>query len=441
MKQERKGARLRQVLDDTAEQMCLLSHLEGNTAKLLADEVVGESDVVVKATKLLHIMIDEISTLKMNMIQAQSSSTAFLYAMLAKNGRKVPMDGDELVKWIPAKMDAYRNELRRCKQVIERQQSEINALKASDSRAEQARLKRKKLEEPESAGEIARLKKELEKKKKKVRVLKQELSELKGSEISNDMTKEDFVNMRSQVQKLKGVARSLKKQLNEMVSDAPGETAQKDDKAQIDRLQAENRELAMRLENASTELASLREKYSIVIAELRAVKDENARLSQQMKLHDDAARERCDAIKNIEIEKDSLSSKLMDALNQTQELETQLKELTVEKERLSHKCIRLEATISKQRDETSALTSRFGTVESDVMNLQRFGFLLADALCEEFNPESVETELHRLLAIAKKQHSEPDPVATKQRDYQRIHTQFDELESQISALQNKTCPQ
>ena len=436
MKQERKGARLRQVLDDTAEQMCLLSHLEGNTAKLLADEVVGESDVVVKATKLLHIMIDEISTLKMNMIQAQSSSTAFLYAMLAKNGRKVPMDGDELVKWIPAKMDAYRNELKKCKQVIEKQQSEINALKARDLKGDQARLKRK----PEETGEVAQLKKELEKKKKKVRVLKQELLELKGSELSNDMTKEDFVNMRSQVQKLKGVARSLKKQLNEMVSDSP---ENEDNKAQIDRLQAENRELAMRLENAkeNTELASLREKYSIVIAELRAVKDENARLSQQMKLHDDAAQERCDAIKNIEIEKDSLSSKLMDALNQTQELETQLKELTVEKERLSHKCIRLEATISKQRDETSALTSRFGTVESDVMNLQRFGFLLADALCEEFNPESVETELHRLLAIAKKQHSEPDPVTTKQREYQRIHTQFDELESQISALQNKTCPQ
>ena len=436
MKQERKGARLRQILDDTAEQMSLLSHLEGNTAKLLADEVIGESDVVVKATKLLHIMVDEISTLKINMIQAQSSSTAFLYAMLAKNGRKVPMDGDELVKWIPAKMDAYRNELKKCKQVIEKQQSEINALKARDLKGDQARLKRK----PEETGEVAQLKKELEKKKKKVRVLKQELLELKGSELSNDMTKEDFVNMRSQVQKLKGVARSLKKQLNEMVSDSP---ENEDNKAQIDRLQAENRELAMRLENAkeNTELASLREKYSIVIAELRAVKDENARLSQQMKLHDDAAQERCDAIKNIEIEKDSLSSKLMDALNQTQELETQLKELTVEKERLSHKCIRLEATISKQRDETSALTSRFGTVESDVMNLQRFGFLLADALCEEFNPESVETELHRLLAIAKKQHSEPDPVTTKQREYQRIHTQFDELESQISALQNKTCPQ
>ena len=146
-------------------------------------------------------------------------------------------------------------------------------------------------------------------------------------------------------------------------------------------------------------------------------------------------------MKHIEIEKDSLSSKLMDALNQTHELEEKLKALTMEKERLSHQCIRLEATLSKERD---ALTSRVVTTESDLMNLQRFGFLLADALGEEFNPSAVETELNRLIAIAGRGREEPffvPSAGNRDRKYHRIHTQFDELESQISALQStmQTC--
>ena len=444
MKAERKSSRLRQILDETAEQMCFLSHLDEKSARLLTDEVISENDLIEKTHKLLHIMIDEISTMKMNNAQSQSSSTAFLYAMLSKSNRNVPIDGDELMKWIPAKIDEYRRQIHELKQVTEQQRNEIDNLKKEckqrSESPEIAKLRRelndqKRLSTENPNGtEIARMKKKLERKTKKVALLKKELDAVKSGD------KEDLTHIHSQIDRLKGVVQTLKNQLSDINS------GRSDTNEEVEKLQKENQELKNQLEavsetRTSEELKTLREKYSIVIAELRSVKDENVRLAHQLKCHNDAAQERHDAMKHIEIEKDSLSSKLMDALNQTHELEEKLKALTMEKERLSHQCIRLEATLSKERD---ALTSRVVTTEGDLMNLQRFGFLLADALGEEFNPSAVETELNRLIAIAGRGREEPffvPPAGNKDREYHRIHTQFDELESQISALQStmQTC--
>lgn len=439
MKAERKSSRLRQILDETAEQMCFLSHLDEKSARLLTDEVISENDLIEKTHKLLHIMVDEISTMKMNNAQSQSSSTAFLYAMLSKSNRNVPIDGDELMKWIPAKIDEHRRQIHELKQVTKQQRNEIDTLKKEcKQRSESTKLddqKRLSTENPNGT-EITRMKKKLERKTKKVALLKKELAAVKSGD------KEDLTHMHSQIDRLKGVVQTLKNQLSDMNS---GRSDTHETNEEVEKLQKENQELKDQLEavsetRTSEELKALREKYSIVIAELRSVKDENARLAHQLKCHNDAAQERHDAMKHIEIEKDSLSSKLMDALNQAHELEEKLKTLTMEKERLSHQCIRLEATLSKERD---ALTSRVGN-EGDLMNLQRFGFLLADALGEEFNPSAVETELNRLIAIAGRGHEEPlfvPSAGNKEREYHRIHTQFDELESQISALQStmQTC--
>jgi hypothetical protein len=94
-----------------------------------------------------------------------------------------------------------------------------------------------------------------------------------------------------------------------------------------------------------------------------------------------------------------------------------------------------EAKLAKLRDQTTGLTARFGLLDDEAMNLQRFAFLLADALGESFDPNLGEQELQRLLVIAKECR-----VTGSENHHQldhsgRITDEFDSLKRDLSALQ------
>ena len=85
------------------------------------------------------------------------------------------------------------------------------------------------------------------------------------------------------------------------------------------------------------------------------------------------------------------------------------------------------------------------------LNLKKFGFLLADALCQHFNPSRVKFEVKRLIEVARSEHIQLSESARvllnpfeisnsgSQSNIQNLQpvlfSKFDELECQLTALQ------
>ena len=62
--------------------------------------------------------------------------------------------------------------------------------------------------------------------------------------------------------------------------------------------------------------------------------------------------------------------------------------------------------LTKTKDENYKNTETIKVYENDMLTLSRYGFLLADALGQRFNPQNVEIEIERLLEIVKEEHQE-----------------------------------
>jgi hypothetical protein len=110
---------------------------------------------------------------------------------------------------------------------------------------------------------------------------------------------------------------------------------------------------------------------------------------------------------------------------------------------LLHERIRLETEALRARTMT-----KLSAADEDGMTLQRFGFALADAMCQHFNPKHVRTELERLLVVARAEHTELHETARMKLDpfgrfavetgsggHPAHYSRFDELDREIAALQ------
>lgn len=484
------SAQLREIIDEAAEQMRDLSHFEEKAAAVIAEEIVAEEDVTVKVSKLLHVLLDEISTLKMSSLQNSTSDIAVLYAMVAKRFRNVPDDATAFVPWLCGKIGDLQKQVKRLqtsssndaneksveqllcekeRSLEERFREKERALeerfrekearmksafraelgKGSEGKAVESDEKRRALK-----AEVARLKSILAVAAKKYRDVKQEVLRLKASEVDSSSGLPEIAGMTSQISNFKSAMSSLKEQLrvhndsNEQVDCRERVVALE---RRIESLKARNNELEQRSDIVpeSDDLRKMNERVSILVGELRSCKEENSRLAIAL---DQAKESSCASTRSVDrlsIDNASLTSKLADSKAVNQQISNELEYMTRESARLRAECVRADAKASRLRDESNTLSAKCGAVGDEAMNLKRFGFSLADALCQRFDPTHIDCELHRLLAIARNEHiefSERVPLnpyncevcRVGNTQFHRIHSEFENIEHEISMLQAQT---
>jgi chromosome segregation ATPase len=182
------------------------------------------------------------------------------------------------------------------------------------------------------------------------------------------------------------------------------------------------------------ELQNLEERFDVLRATLRTGGDENSRLKAKISQLEQAANQ----ASRGRIEREILLTKLTDARNRNLTLKTDCQTAIQRSDHVNRQRIACEAKFAKLRDQTTGLTARFGVLDDEAMNLQRFAFLLADALGESFDPKLGEQELQRLLSIARECRvtvgGRPCKKTHRLDHSGTIAKEFDSIEREISAL-------
>ncbi|KAI5512094.1 hypothetical protein TVAGG3_0744850 [Trichomonas vaginalis G3] len=147
---------------------------------------------------------------------------------------------------------------------------------------------------------------------------------------------------------------------------------------------------------------TLMQTISVLRSENAAMLDEKGKLFEKISSLEKSVRTSA----NESIEKDAYRLKYSDSLCEKRNIEQKFEEAQTEIKRLNHEIIRLEAMLTKTKDENYKNTETIKVYENDMLTLSRYGFLLADALGQRFNPQNVEIEIERLLEIVKEEHQE-----------------------------------
>jgi chromosome segregation ATPase len=267
---------------------------------------------------------------------------------------------------------------------------------------------------------------------------------------------------------LQGVISSLKQQLGEQrpssqieeltrqVSVLTARYQEQQDMAQ--KLRLENEVLATRI--ASTEYDELTAKYkellavnfrltadnerleeilSVTRSELKLCRDEKQQILVRLKGLDEKSAHTDQSAAQRQVENAALLAKMTDLRTENARLSSELARSTQQSAKLSRENIEVRGRFAKFKDQTGGITCRLGAINDQAINLQRFGFMLADALCQRFNPQSTEDELRRLIHIAKEQHivaAESQLRRPPIRYSGTIAGDFDHLEKEITTLES-----
>lgn len=218
----------------------------------------------------------------------------------------------------------------------------------------------------------------------------------------------------------------LKKKIKELLEKQQNEKSTKEDETSTELVQKlteqsnKNMERADRAENELLKQKGaynqLKANYDTLLQTVSVLRSENAAITQERNSFANRTLTLEAQLKENSmhaIEKDAYKLKITDMMNDKTSLEKKYNESQEEIKGLNHEIVRLEAMLTRTKDENYKSMQTIKTYEGDLLTLSRFGFLLADALGQHFNPSSIELEIERLLEIVKSEHSE----------YQMFHPQ------------------
>ena len=118
--------------------------------------------------------------------------------------------------------------------------------------------------------------------------------------------------------------------------------------------------------------------------------------------------------------------------------------------------------LTKTKDQLHSANEKLHIFNTDTMTLQRYGFLLADAVCQSYNPKNATDEIERLIEVVRHEHiqlsesarvrlnpfqmpvqksqeNDSTPESNDQNTYKTIHSKFDELDHEFSTLVHQQC--
>ena len=155
-----------------------------------------------------------------------------------------------------------------------------------------------------------------------------------------------------------------------------------------------------------------------------------------------------------DLQRFSIENQLKESQKKCQQLQETIDALTQKSMCQTKTIVRLESNLMKTKDEVSELHSQLSITGSDQLSLQKVGFLLADALCQKYNPKNAKSEVERLIQVAHLEHiklSETERVKinpfdfpiyeTQQQNlsYKQIHSKFDDLDKELVHLTTQHC--
>ena len=129
------------------------------------------------------------------------------------------------------------------------------------------------------------------------------------------------------------------------------------------------------------------------------------------------------------LEKDSMMIKLKDLENNFTNTNNKLITSNEEIKRLNRECLKLETLLTKTKDELFMNKEKCKMFEEDYLTLKKFGFLLADTLNTNFNPNCIECEIERLISLIKFNNNSINL------NNNSFNSKFDDLNNEISLIQ------
>jgi chromosome segregation ATPase len=441
------------VADETIEQIQFFLGLDESTTRTLVSEIRREPDVSEKCAKLIHLLVDRLSSLS---IQINSHELAIdqLYDDVRKRIPVAPSNGAKFLAWIPRQMERYlesiqsfQDRLRVCEArsiderpdpkgrrrhraatVTDPEWQKKAAFSENAALAEENQNLKTELECLRS--ESQRREERFEKERQKFNRLKKQLTEYGKELLRKEQEMKESITPRDVHDSLHLQIKTLSAHLNESQSECESF------RRELDACQADRSTLKAENDSLHTQVQLLTDQVKLIQS------DSHHKSSELESTTADQCRKNV-ILRQQGMQLDQLMIKTSDLQAHCDGLKDELEQVRKRNKDLLHERIRLETELLKVRDQLARTAGKLSAADEDGMTLQRFGFALADAMCQHFNPKNVKTELERLLAVARAQHSELHetvrmklgPIGTAS-VWPRLHSsEFDELDREIAALQ------
>lgn len=543
-----------EMANQTADQAFLLLGLDRVSTENLINEVKAESNLKVKYSKLLHILINRLTLMNQNRCNfpeeckecIQKVKDVFIQNdyIQKRDIDFIPSKPKDFLRWIPDQFELFTSTILKFRSKVDNSQKKLDHIitlnKAKDSRNksdnddEKEKLKQKinllkqKIEKLKSennflkqnqikfqskktiecdseletlkkkyaliSSQVVDLQQQVSKAPFKVRLLTKKLEESENTNKEllqiNEKLKHDL-RMKTEdldQEKLNNVSREkkfneIKEKLSNYANDLMkkekdlNDTEARDNTLQNLRLQLktladhlsstekERDELKNELERASaqnlkynSENDTLKAQCTILQNDNISIRKENQSLLKKIDSYEAEGIKISGQIQQNDLKIFSAESQLKDFKNECNNLKEKLKSLQETICKQNKEIVSLETQLTKTRDLLHSTTNKLKNSGncSDDLSLQKVGFLLADALNQNYNPKNTRSEIERLIEVAHLEHiklSETGrvklnpfdcPVLSNTNSFKsnnadqapnyNIHSKFDEFNKELSTF-------
>ncbi|OHT14730.1 hypothetical protein TRFO_02987 [Tritrichomonas foetus] len=215
------------------------------------------------------------------------------------------------------------------------------------------------------------------------------------------------------------------------------------------------KELESKYNALNEENDTLKAQCSVLQNESIIIKKDHQALLDKVKRYEMNDIQLSGQIEQNDLIRHSVESKLKDSQNECNNLKNQIDGFKDTINKQSKEIVRLETNVTKAKDELYKASAKLNQISGDSVTLQRYGFMLADAVCQHYNPKNAKEEIERLLDVVRSEHIQLSETArvklnpfqvpinnnsdnkqnpNEQKSFQAIHSKFDELDKEFASL-------
>ncbi|OHS92843.1 hypothetical protein TRFO_40826 [Tritrichomonas foetus] len=328
---------LSELADQIADQAIFILDYDADFNTIISHEIKNETDATTKISKLFHIFIERLASNKGVSQKTLTLKEQSMEKSIRQNFPNAPKDSAQFLKWTI-------HQIKKGTQTSNKKTSpQIN----SDHQSRQKDDK---------------VKKEIEQLKQKSAFFAQSITTIR--EGFERIMKEKPQDLMEQIKTLKQTNSEILEKL---------ETSQTENKllrAKIDNFKQKNfdsqseskleskisqEKYAQTLKlNPTCEInEQLNDKYEIIMNELKTIAAEKHKIELNYSKCVENKTELENQLRNIQIEKDMLKTKLHDQININNKIQNELEKTKEQLEKFSQQCLKLEMQVAKLRDQTN----------------------------------------------------------------------------------------
>ncbi|KAK8897831.1 hypothetical protein M9Y10_000059 [Tritrichomonas musculus] len=331
-----------EIVDQSIEQAALILNYDSIFNSSVISEIKNEKDLITKLSKLIHIFIEQLTSYqnKVNDIYLQK-----LQSSIFKIYPKAPKEIRHLLKWIPRKMAKEKQKIDNCQknQIVNIQKTDIPTNNQTKEEILKQEIDQLKIKCSHITNSLNSIKENFEKNNEPNNYL-DDIRQLKQANLE---LHENLANTKMQNKLLKSKITFLKKQQN------------------IGKVSIQTQTLSQSTSNnAKNEVVNeleipCNDKYDVLFSELKALRIEKERSDKKYISNVEYSSNLEEKLKKVQIERDSLQSKLNDLINLMNKKDEDFNKKKEKCEKLSQNCLRLETQIAKLKDKLNCQTEPF----------------------------------------------------------------------------------